>query len=102
MCLNCELALVNMVHFLQSRKDHPTPCHTTPKHDVGYPSGLEYMQEALQESQVPTCGNATPLGAIEATDIAIVMPNTTYSHAQSSPQGFPFLLAVPVCSGASH
>src|SRR5271155_1313754 len=66
--------------------DHPTPCHTTPKHDVGYPSGLEYMREALQESHVSTCGDATPLGSIGAIDIAIVMPNTVCGHAEGSPQ----------------
>ena len=45
-----------------------------------------------------TCGDATPLGSIGAIDIAIVMPNAVCSHAEGSPQGFPFLLAVPVCS----
>ena len=45
-----------------------------------------------------TCGDATPLGLIEAVDIAIVMPNTACSHAQGSPQDFPFLLAVAVHS----
>jgi hypothetical protein len=63
-----------------------TPPHATqhPKHDVGDPSGLEYMGEALQESHMSTCGDATPLGSIGAVDIAIVMPNTTYSHAEGS------------------
>jgi hypothetical protein len=41
-----------------------------------------------------------PLGSIG--DIAIVMPNRACSHAQGSPQGLPFFLAVPVCSGAPH
>jgi hypothetical protein len=59
-----------------SAPDHPTPCHTTPKHDVGYPSGLEYMREALQESHVSVCRDATLLESIGAIDIAIVMPNT--------------------------
>src|SRR4051794_12203356 len=51
--------------------DHPTPYHTTPKHDVGYPGGLEYMRKALQGSHVSTCGDATPLGSIGAIVIAI-------------------------------
>ena len=45
-----------------------------------------------------TCGDATSLGSIGAMDIAIVMPNMVCGHAEGGPQGFPFLLAVPVCS----
>jgi hypothetical protein len=39
------------------------------------------MWEALQESQVSTCGDATPLGSIGAVDIAMVMPNATQSRS---------------------
>jgi hypothetical protein len=41
---------------------------------------------------VSTCEDATPLGSIGAIDITIVMPNTVCSHAEGSPQGFPFLI----------
>jgi len=67
----------------------------------GHPSDLEYMRETLQKSHVSTCGDATSLGSIAAIDIAIGMLNTACGHAEGGPQGFPFLLAVPVWSATN-